>query len=303
MSEKTGAVFVTFNPDKEVINNLLQILSQVDYVVIVDNASSPVSLFEIESLQSQNTKIHLIKNDKNLGIATALNQGCNALIGEHCQYAFLLDQDSYVSDGIIISLTNIFDKFESCAIASPNILPKNISENNPNYKSSYMVKSKGIIFSRENLESRPLQVLFNITSGSLVKLDVWKEVGGFWDELFIDGVDNEFGLRVNNFNYQIIIDNKSVLHQEYGELKVKKVLGKCFYPTNHSPNRHYYMTRNRLKVWKRYYRLYPYYIVWDLLAFSNAAFKILCFEQRRVEKFKFILKGIKDGILGKGGGI
>ena len=50
----------------------------------------------------------------------------------------------------------------------------------------YMINTDSFFFfKREAVSSKPLKVAFNITSGSLIKLNVWKEIGGFWEDLFI----------------------------------------------------------------------------------------------------------------------
>lgn len=293
-----GAVIITFNPDTSFKINLAAAARQLDRIIIVDNASGDSSLQRIKECISQHSNVILIENSTNLGIAKALNMGCRYLIEHENLFALLLDQDSLVTDGMVESLYKAITRLNSCAVASPKIVAKDSDGNLGVIPSRYMIPSNGLIYKKSIVKSEPLKVLFNITSGSLVDLTIWNRIGQFQEDYFIEGVDNEYGLRANSLGYSIMIDHHASLVQQYGEQQVKTLFGRNFFPTFHSPLRHYYVSRNRIMIWKEYYKKSPYYITWDLLSFLNTLFLIIVFEDKKYQKLKYIGKGLIDAFKG-----
>lgn len=299
--DKIGAVIITFNPDKDFEKNLAAIKRQLNKVIVVDNGSEQNTLIRIKECVALNSNIILIENGDNLGIAEALNIGCQYLLEHNMLYALLLDQDSLVTQGMVGSLSNTILLDKKCAVVGPQILNRSSEDSEDLIPSRYMVPSNGIFYSKASIENQPLKVLFNITSGSLIDLAIWTKIGKFQEDYFIEGVDNEYGLRANNLGYSVVVDHNASLLQQYGNQRIIKAFGKHFFPTFHSPLRHYYVSRNRIMIWKKYYKKYPYYLTWDLLSFGNTIFLIIAFENNRLEKLKFMIKGILDAFKGKKG--
>lgn len=296
--ERVGCVIVTFNPNSTFITNLKAAMAQVDNVVVVDNSGGNYLNKLIGNEELDFNRLHVISNEYNLGIAKALNLGCEYLVENDFVYAVLLDQDSLISEKMVVSLCNLITSCEKCAIAGPNILNISQDESQDVIRSKYMTLSYKFPYSRSDVDLEPLRVLFNITSGSLIDLRVWDSIGRFDEGLFIEGVDNEYCLRVNSHGYSVYIDNESILYQEYGNQKICYLLGKSFTPTFHSALRHYYVSRNRFHIWKKYALKYPNYAIWDAMSFLNSLFLIVVFEDQKLNKLAFILKGIRDGIFG-----
>src|SRR5206468_6903109 len=69
-----GAVVVTFHPDAAVEARLMLVIRLVSRVLVVDNGSSDKELAPVKRLADQGI-VDLLRNDRNLGLATALNQG------------------------------------------------------------------------------------------------------------------------------------------------------------------------------------------------------------------------------------
>jgi rhamnosyltransferase len=297
-TSKIGAVIITFNPDGDFGINLAAASRQLDKIVIVDNGSEGSSLHRIKECISQHSNIILIENNTNLGIAKALNIGCSYLLERENLFALMLDQDSLVTDGMVECLYKTISQLNSCAVASPKIVAKDSDNNLGIIPSRYMTPSSGLFYKKSIIKSEPLKVLFNITSGSLVDLTIWNQIGQFQEDYFIEGVDNEYGLRANSLGYSIMIVHNASLVQQYGEQQIKKLFGRNFFPTFHSPLRHYYVSRNRIMIWKKYYKIYPYYLTWDLLSFLNTLFLIIVFEDGKYQKIKHIGKGLIDAFKG-----
>ena len=101
MDEKTRicAGIVLYNPDIERLSeNIDSIISQVDKVILVDNGSSNIN--EVKQ-NFCSDKISFIFNEKNKGIATALNQLAIEAGNSGYTWILTLDQDSVCQSGLI----------------------------------------------------------------------------------------------------------------------------------------------------------------------------------------------------------
>lgn len=74
-----------------------------------------------------------------------------------------------------------------------------------------------------------------------------------------------------------------------------------FSPTNYPYYRKYYVTRNRLHVWKKYFKYYPAFIAYDFSAFLLDLFRVVFLEKDKFIKIKSIFLGVKDFLHGRYG--
>lgn len=268
---------VSYNPNIQTLCQSLEtILSQCDVkIVIVDNGSANIQ--EIESHCNNMCKI--IRNSTNFGIAYALNKiGIEANRGAY-KYFLTLDQDSIIGNLFFSTIkelieSSVFDN-EDIGIICPFI------ERNGDF-----IKSDKMYFTQSA-----------ITSGSLVVTECWKRIGGFWNFLFIDEVDHEFCYRMRQNGYKILKSDSYCIHHVIGEPdnNRKKVLGHEFNPTNHSPFRRYYMTRNSIIMLYLYPKEkdpFPHRIQMMLRIFVSITF---C-EKEKVQKYKAMVNGISDAL-------
>jgi len=292
MEKKIGALIVTYYPDEILFKNIDSVQSQVDKILIVDNTPEESSIIS-DIRKSEHVEVFSFGN--NQGMAKALNHGCQWFIDNEYSHALLLDQDSIIDCNVVEELSLLLDIPDVC-MSSPNIICMTTDISNTTVNSYYHTVPKGLWFEREKVDNTPLEVLFNITSGSLIDLNKWREIGMFDEQLFIEAVDTEFGLRANSSNYKILISNKCTLMQRYGNQQKRSILGRDFYPTFHSPLRHFYVCRNRLLLWSRYYKVYPSFIIWDFMSLCKTFLLILVFEDNKIAKFKSMYRGYSEGI-------
>ena len=136
----------------------------------------------------------------------------------------------------------------------------------------------------------------------MVKAETFKKVGLFDEGLFIDAVDTDFCMRLNQNNIKMIRINNAILLHSIGETKRKNIGFIKFSVTNHSPLRRYYMTRNSFYIWKRYSGLKLDKPIFSKRDFNKEIIKVILFEKDRLKKVKFIIKGYCDykrGVTGK----
>lgn len=263
------AGIVTFNPNIELLKqNIISIIHQVNCIVIFDNGSD--NIIDIRKMIETYESVYILNESENRGIAYALNQLCKWADKAGLEWILTLDQDSISPQGLVESLCKYIS--EEVAIVSPNILYKN----NENYKIRSSVKS-------ENVE-------WTITSASLTSIKVWREIGGFDEWLFIDGVDYDYGVRANNKGYKVIRTYETELLHELGNLKCIRILGNTIFVTNHSALRKYYMSRNTIYLYHKLKRGHPY------ITILKYVLKTVFFEKDKMKKLSSIKRGIGDGL-------
>lgn len=280
MSDKTGVIkevilagIVSYNPDLErLADNIYSIKPQVDKVLIIDNASKNVK----EVLKFQESKVEVICNHSNLGIATALNQILKYASALGYEYFISLDQDSVAYQGLI----TMYMKYTGIERAAAfTCLIKDISLEANGYKedgSTVFVKNC-------------------ISSGCMYKTSVINEIGGFNDKLFIDMVDIELCKRINRRGYQIVKVNTLGLLHELGKSESKKIFNRTISVFHEKTVRHYYISRNLVYLYRHYNEKQ---ILWYL---TDLFLKMLFFEKDKLKKIKAWLLGGYDGLREKMG--
>ena len=285
---KVAAIIVSYNPDSNLFDSINLLLNQVEKVIIVDNGSKEKYVKYIKSINED--KIEIILNKENLGIATALNIGVRKVLENGYEWILTMDKDSKASPDMVKKMFNVYNSInreERKDILSifPNFVDERIQsiEENSNMNSYEYVDA-------------------DITSGNLLRKEVFEKVGFFDDSLFIDLVDTDFCMRLNEKGIKMIKIRDAVLYHSLGESKtIKGILG-SFNTSNHSALRRYYMTRNRFYIWEKYKGLNSFTLNRDKKLFKKEFVKIILGEKDKVNKIKMVLRGYKDykkGIKGK----
>ena len=288
---KVAAIIISYNPDNNLLDSVNLLINQVDKIIIVDNGSESQKKKNINLIKDiDNKKIEVIFNEENLGIATALNIGVKEALNQGYNWILTMDQDSKASSNMVekmLEVYNTIDESERKEILSifPNFVDERIQS------------------IEENSEMNAYEYVdADITSGNLLRAEVFDKVGFFDDSLFIDLVDTDFCMRLNEENIKMIKVRDAILYHSLGESQsVKSIFGK-FNTSNHSALRRYYMTRNRFYTWEKYKDLNSFTLNRDKKLFKKEFVKIILGEKDKVNKIKMVFRGYKDykkGIRGK----
>ena len=266
------AGIVTFNPDLDRLKlNLDAIYNQVAEVAIIDNGSRNVE--EILFFAEGYDNVTVTVNKNNRGIAAALNQIGDIADAKRYDFFLTLDQDSVADSSLVETLYLPFSE-KTVGATCPYI----------NRKNDFVAEDK----------TKKVQVA--ITSGEMVRTSVWKEVGGFWEYLFIDEVDHEFSYQIRRNGYTIIQTHAVAINHIIGMPFSKKVLGHQFNPTNHSAFRRYYIARNDVIMQRLFPKeKEPFPHRYKMLV--RIIISILFCEKEKVAKIGAILRGIRDGVI------
>lgn len=270
------AVVVSFNGGYKTVRTVNALLGRVGHVRIVDNGSGPESRDLLYRLQEQ-SGVSLTLWADNRGVGAALNEGL--LTARRLGYSWLLtmDQDSIVDDAMIEAFCDAVRRDSSLTCLTPVLL----------------------LDARRSLEGTAT-VDYAITSGNLVRLDLFDDVGYYDEGLFIDCIDFDFSLRVRAAGSRIVRVGGAFLHHELGDSPSSgRWLARSH--TYHSPLRRYYIYRNYLYIAKRYLRRYPYFVMRATAAHLLQLFSIVLLGKERASSFVYIWRGVRDYFLGISG--
>jgi rhamnosyltransferase len=279
------AVIVSFGPTEAMVANLASIRAQAHGLVVVDNGSDGESLARLR-LASQGFGFQLVENGENVGIAEALNRGVRLAISKGFPWVILLDQDSQLTDGFV---ANMFAAWE----LHPS--RKRVGSMHPTYRNP----ETGVV--PVVLRAEDGGPVASITSGALMPAWIFEKAGWFSSDFFIDWVDIEYCLRIRAAGYLVADTAEAVLLHTAGHPRRTSFLGFNFQPSHHSAERRYYISRNRIVVFRRYWRVFPRWIA----SLTYEAFRetVKCFlaEENRPRKFRNFLFGTWDGLTGRMG--
>ena len=279
-----SAVIITYNVENDFKNRINKLKGKVNEIIVVDNGSKAETISMLKELEKEITIIYL---EKNKGIAYALNTGIKYSIEKGYDWILTLDHDSIVTDNMINNMLKCYEGFEGelkekVAMLVPVHVEEKEHENNR-------------VINNEEVSSKSYtEVLTEITSGALTKASIYKSVGLYDEKLFIDLVDHDYCLSLNKKGFKVIQVNSAILIHNLGESVKKSILGLKMIPTNHSPLRRYYLSRNRHYIWNKYKKDFPGWVLTDKRRFITENLKIVLFEDNKIEKFKYIRQGIRD---------
>lgn len=274
-------VVVTFRPSPQVFKNLEVLGEQVGHTIVVDNTPDAENvLADLERLEF----CKAIRNQKNLGLAEALNIGIRQAISMGCEWIFTFDQDSQITDGYVENMLAAHDDASRHSRVGM-VFPA--------------AQDARLGFTYSPARSTNGDVLVGMTSGALLHREVFTSVGPMESEFVIDQIDFDYCLRMRRLGFRLIDCPKALLVHSLGYLTFHKFLGRSLYNTNHSAKRRYYITRNRLILMKRYLYKDPEWVRYDLSKMMQETLTLFLFERDRLTKSIYMARAVFDAVFGR----
>lgn len=274
-------LIITYNPDNNIFELVNTLENQVGKIIIVDNNSESRIQKDLIKITNQ-LGIHLILNEKNYGIAKALNQGIETARDMGFDWALTFDQDSKALCNLVATISKVY-----------NIYPykKRIGAIGVNSLNSDNI-SYCTITSNEIYKERD----YLITSGCMLSIEAFNQIGSFREDFFIDNVDLEYSLRLRKNGKVLLITKEHGMIHKAGNpisknfLKIINVVS-----TNHSSNRRYYMARNHVILCLQYFMNFPYFILKTNYFFILSIIQLILLEENKKNKIWNTYKGLQDG--------
>jgi len=274
---KIEAVVVIYNPDEYILDNISSYIDFVDKLYIVDN-SEIKNVDIINKIKRLSSKCVYIDNNGNQGIGQALNIGAKFAIKNKANWLLTMDQDSKFEDNDLKIMLNWIksNNIENIGIVSP-------------------------MHSENEQATHKFYETITMTSGNILNLSILDKLDFFNEKLFIDSVDTEYCLRLKQQGFLIKRIYDVILNHNLGDIQIYKFLGFSVKSSNHNAMRRYYMTRNRLYIYKEYYDIHPQFLKSDMRRAFIQFIKIILVEKDKLSKVKYTIKGIRDYYRGKFG--
>lgn len=267
---------VLYNPDIDrLIVNIEAIEKQISHIILVDNGSNNIEA--VKKIINGNSKILLIENFENKGIAKALNQIVEKSI--ECfsaDWVLTLDQDSVCQPELIDNYKRFLD------LEKAGMLTCHIEDRNFKFEEE-----------KKNVNNVEL-VDFCITSGSLINTVAWDSVGSFDENMFIDKVDTDMCWSLIENGWRIYqISYVGILHEIGNNTSRKNFFGRTPVIFNHSSFRLYYIVRNGIYCARKHPQNKNAFGMYR----SSYRRILLClvYEKDKFAKLKAGIKGIIDG--------
>lgn len=293
-----SAIIVTFNPDmKLLLQQYKSVCSQVNYIVYVDNGSSNFYEYKkaIEEVTLVSNDIRFIRNEHNMGLGYAHNQGIRMAKELKAQAVLILDHDSVLRSEFVKSLLFAMKKLLAENVKLAAVGPIYINEKT---KEQYPItRYWGPFVKRLKPEKQLVEASVLISSGTLIPINILDIVGGMDENLFVDYIDIEWSYRVRSMGYKLYVVPSAIMNHQIGDKRIP-VFGRMV--SMHSPLRRYYLSRNSI------YMLKCPYVSWGykLREFTFNIFRVIIFTLYSSDKSKYLkysFRGILDGIKGRYG--
>jgi rhamnosyltransferase len=184
-----------------------------------------------------------------------------------------------------------FSGAKSVSVVAPQII-----DINSGLVSRFLMKGLPFAYKRIKCEERLFQkVTYAITSGSMINTAIYKELGGFREELFMDFIDIDFCLRAQLCGYEILTACRAKLFHTFGNRKLVPFGPFTFHPSFHSPERWYTISRNRIQMIKSFGLRLPHWLSYEFIATVFTITRMLLTEDQRRSKCLALIRGTWDG--------
>jgi len=261
--------------------------------MLVDNGSSADRLQWLRELAGPG--IRLIELGSNKGIAAAQNVGLAQARLAGCSHVLLLDHDSVPAASMVAELQRALASLGARGARVAAMGPRYLDARQNNPPPFIRIDGLRLVRCPCPTPDTIVEVDYLIASGSLIPMSTLEVVGGMAEELFIDYVDIEWGLRARRQGFQSYGVCAALMSHDLGEAPVS-FMGRSL--PIHSPLRHYYHFRNA--VWL--YRSSAIPLQWKCVDAWRLLLKYgfyTIFAKPRLQQFGMMSRGIVDGFRGR----
>lgn len=299
----TVAAYITAYEDAEALNACVAAIQTqtfaVTQILIVDNSEHPLVL--TPPLQNNDT-ILVWSHPENLGIAGGLELAFNWADRQGYDFLWTFDQDSTPEPDCLARLLETYIHLVKQDCDPGIVAPAAIDS-----RTGQIVQPSRFLGDRfrgfqPSDPTIPYECDAPITSGSLVQMRAARQIPPPDRNLFMDGIDLDYGLRLRKAGFQNFVVPAARMYHRFGtplqiELFGWKRVFQCY-----SPLRYYYICRNQTYLELRHatggYRLTCFLHRINYLALTIC--KILVLDpESKAHKINACLTGTYHGLIGK----
>lgn len=268
-------IVILYYPDEEIEENICSYLDIIDTLIVWENTPFPT-----RHNVWNNPRIIPMGIGRNVGIGLPLNEAVKFAMENGFTHLLTMDQDSAFLLG--------HAKKYRMKVSTDPVLQNIVCV--PNYR----VGDRQWFSLDEAIEV----VDSFMTSGTLYPVSLFKQVGMFREEFFVDSIDWEFASRIVRHEVLIYALHGVVLRHGAGyQRKKRNFFGRTVFPNEYSAIRSYYMIRNAVIVFREFpdkQKQHDYFHYW----FYKRIVFVLLYESDKFNKLKGLLVGLYHGMKG-----
>jgi hypothetical protein len=202
---EVSIIIVSYNT-KDLLGNCIQsVIAEEDCnkeIFVVDNGSTDGS---VAYLQKAFPMVFVVANGKNRGYAAANNQVLHQCRG---RYLFFLNPDTILSSGALKGIVSYMDSNPQVGVAGTKLIhPDGTLQWSKSER--YLEED----YTQGELSGLPGSIASVIGASMVARSDLVRKIGGFDEDFFLYGEDQDLCLRVRKCGFEIgYIDGIAVIH-------------------------------------------------------------------------------------------
>lgn len=249
-----AAVVLNFNDSQATLAcvDSIQHVGQLNTLYVVDNGSGDDEWLQLkEALRTRDLgHLRLLRSDKNLGFGAGMNYGIEASLAGGADRVLLLNNDTLLDGDAVDALSFAMDADPSAGVAVPLVTTGDgdvIWAAGGDVSPSTLGVSHRLAGRPVGCATESCEVNFAPGAALLVDSNVFRDLGGFVESLFLYMEDVEFSLRVVDAGYRILfVHDAYVWHAVQGGSSSRGVRS-IFFRTRNT----LWLTRHRYSgVWR-----------------------------------------------------
>lgn len=301
--ERVFAIVVTYLPQVEPLMALLALLApQVSRVLVVDNSPQDDLRAERACANSGCSNLGIIRLGRNLGIAKALNVGIALARSADATHVLLSDQDSEPAFDMVNGLLRAEADLRRRVVRIGAIGSSFININSGKLFPFHVIVRGRPFYGRRSASAKEphVEVITLITSGTLVPMATFDEVGLMREDFFIDCVDTEWCYRARAHGLLLYGTAWATMLHRMGDATLRFWFFGWIKGNVHSPLRIYYQIRNLVRLQFNGYRgiRWRIRIIWS---FAAIFYCHVFYGHARRASLRMALRGLCDGLRGRMG--
>lgn len=198
-------IIVSYNTADLIAACLESVLSDnmcIKEIFVIDNASTDGS---VEVIRKKFPDVSITVNNVNKGYAAANNQAINECRG---RYIFFLNPDTIVTPGSLGRMVAYMDTHPDVGLAGTRVINQ---DGSPQESVSYHYP--GEKYASQSFQGLKGKIACVLGASMIVRTGLIQSIGGFDEDYFLYGEDQDLALRVRRNGFEIgFIDDAAIIH-------------------------------------------------------------------------------------------
>ncbi len=264
---RVSIIIPNYNGEELLKRNLPAVLKAAAFykkgeveIIFVDDFSSDNS---IKIAKGYNSKLKIIKNEKNLGFSSSVNRGVRESLGE---ILIFLNTDVAPQENF---LEPLLEHFDNESIFAVGCMDKSIEADRIILRGRGIGKwEKGFLIHNRGEVSKTNTLWVSGGSGAFRK-SIWEKLGGFnelYNPFYWEDIDLSY--RALKSGYQVLFEPKSIVIHEHEIGAIKKKYTKKYIKTIAYKNQFIFVWENATDLDLQFLHIFwlPYYFIKSLLS-------------------------------------